>query len=75
MGSGEILDGPIPCLRFYNSSHIMLLCCMYLYLIYEYIVVSLISEDRNILAQAEAPAGFVSVAATTQIFFSLHFFD
>ena len=47
---------------------------MYLYLIYEYIVVSLILEDRSILAQAEAPAGFVSVAATTQIFFSfLHF--
>ena len=36
--------------------------------IHEYIVVSLILEDRSILAKAEAPAGFVSVPATTQIF-------
>ena len=35
-------------------------------LIYEYIVVSLILEDENILAQAEAPAGPMSDADTLQ---------
>ena len=42
---------------------------------YEYIVVSLILEDGNILAQAEAPAGCVSDTATIQYrFFVLFFF-